>query len=154
MPDHERPLNQRGRRAAKAMARYMHQADLRPDAILCSTSVRTRQTTDALLKKWPHLTVDYQDSYYLAAPETILVALSHCDPAKRVLYVGHNPAMEQLVSVLLDPGADHNDQARADVSLKYPTGALARLSLDIKDWAHLAANSGTLIAFQKPRDLP
>ncbi len=153
LPDHERPLNQRGRRAAKAIAKHMHAGGLRPDHVLCSTAVRTRQTVAALLKKWPDLRVEYKDSLYLAAPETVLVALSHCDPAKRVLCVGHNPSMEQLVSLLLDPGATHNDKAWADVSVKYPTGALTQLRLDIRNWTKLMPNSGTLVDYTKPRDL-
>ena len=153
VPDHERPLNPRGQRAAKAIAKHMAESDLRPDTVLCSTAVRTRQTVDALLKRWPDLPVTHDDALYLAVPEAIISVVSACDPAKRVLVVGHIPGMEQLVKALIDPTARHNDRARADVSTKYPTAGLARLAIDIDSWKHLKPNSGRLIEFTKPRDL-
>ena len=44
LDDHDRPLNGRGERAAKAMADHIAREGPRPDLILCSTAMRTRQT--------------------------------------------------------------------------------------------------------------
>ena len=44
MKDFERPLAHRGLKAAPKMGRAMRERKLRPDLILCSPSVRTRQT--------------------------------------------------------------------------------------------------------------
>src|ERR1700709_2272329 len=48
LPDHERPLNPRGRRAAVAMREAMEGLGLAPDLVLVSTAARTRQTLEAL----------------------------------------------------------------------------------------------------------
>ena len=44
LPDHDRPLNKRGRRAASALGHWMREAGLRPDQILCSSATRTQET--------------------------------------------------------------------------------------------------------------
>ena len=49
LADAERPLTDRGRRDAAAVGRWLAARDLRPDLVLCSTSLRTRQTWAAAL---------------------------------------------------------------------------------------------------------
>ena len=44
LDDRERPLNARGSSAAPLMAGFMHDHRIRPEFVLCSTAVRTRQT--------------------------------------------------------------------------------------------------------------
>ena len=44
LEDHQRPLNKRGLAAAKRMGLYLAEAGLRPDRVLCSTALRTRET--------------------------------------------------------------------------------------------------------------
>src|SRR6266849_3623881 len=50
LDDHERPLNRRGEQAAKAMADHIARREPRPELILCSTAMRTRQTLAPLVK--------------------------------------------------------------------------------------------------------
>src|ERR671921_212111 len=42
--DHERPLSGRGRRDAVAIGQELAKRGIRPDLVLCSTAVRTRET--------------------------------------------------------------------------------------------------------------
>lgn len=44
--DRDRPLEQRGRHAAQAVARWIEEQRISPDLVLCSPSLRTRQTLD------------------------------------------------------------------------------------------------------------
>ncbi|MFC7538294.1 SixA phosphatase family protein [Siccirubricoccus deserti] len=48
LPDHARPLNARGRRAAAAIAQAMQELRLSPDIVLVSSARRTLQTLEAL----------------------------------------------------------------------------------------------------------
>jgi phosphohistidine phosphatase len=48
LADIDRPLAPRGERASKRIAKYMRRRKIRPDLVLCSTSVRTRQTLEAI----------------------------------------------------------------------------------------------------------
>ena len=44
LTDFERPLNRRGRAAARAIGDYLVRNDLLPDLVLCSAAQRTRET--------------------------------------------------------------------------------------------------------------
>ncbi len=46
LPDHDRPLAGRGRRAAKAIAGHLREHGIEPELVLCSTARRARQTLD------------------------------------------------------------------------------------------------------------
>ncbi len=43
-PDHERPLNARGRREAPKLGKHLAALGLRPDLVVCSDAARARQT--------------------------------------------------------------------------------------------------------------
>jgi len=50
MPDHERPLADRGTREARAAGRWVAERGLMPELVLASDSLRTRQTTELVLQ--------------------------------------------------------------------------------------------------------
>jgi phosphohistidine phosphatase len=107
LSDHERPLNARGRRDAPEMARWMVENSGIPDLVLASTARRVSETLERMVKQWKtEPPVLRSDSLYLATPQTILehIRCEAVDPdgkrPKRLLVVGHNPGMEQLVSSL------------------------------------------------------
>ena len=109
MDDHERPLNDRGRRTAPMMAAWIAEHGLIPDAVLCSTAVRTQQTLALLTEAWnargeSQYTRQDCSELYLASPNAMLSCLGQrCDtnplPSK-VLILGHNPGSELLASML------------------------------------------------------
>jgi phosphohistidine phosphatase len=65
------------------------------------------------------------------------------------MIVGHNPGMHELVLALTE--GPH--ELRDEVAHKYPTGALAEISFDVDEWPDVAAGSGRIRSFVKPRDL-
>ena len=44
LDDQDRPLNKRGRQAAKIMAMYLRRSKIKPDLVICSTAARAKQT--------------------------------------------------------------------------------------------------------------
>ena len=73
-------------------------------------------------------------------------APSHAD---RLMIVGHNPGMHELVIVL----AAGPRELRDEVAHKFPTAALAEVSFDVDAWADVEPGTGVLRSFVKPRDL-
>jgi len=120
LPDHDRSLNARGRRDAPEMARWLADHDALPSVILASTAKRVEETLERLIKHWrTEPLVIRSGSLYLASPNTILEHI-RCEAIdtdgerpKRLLVVGHNPGMEQLVSSL------------ASLDIAMPTAAIA-----------------------------
>ena len=48
LDDHDRPLNKRGRAASPVIGEWLTRKQHVPDAILCSTAVRARETLERL----------------------------------------------------------------------------------------------------------
>lgn len=153
LSDHERPLNRRGERAAKAVADHLAQHGPRPDLILCSTATRARQTLAPLIKRLgsPAPPLSLEDTLYLASEDSLLARLQAlADDVATVLLVGHNDGIWQLAETLAGRGAPARLAALRE---KYPTGTLAMLHAPVGPWRNLAAGSGELFAFIRPRDL-
>jgi phosphohistidine phosphatase len=157
LPDFKRPLAPRGRRAARALARYFQEATLRPDRILCSPATRTRQTLaalaesrDAPLQGTP---VEEDERIYEARSQDLLRRVREVPGAVRsLLVVGHNPGMADLALLLLGSGPHHPSLAR--LREKVPTGALITLEIPEGDWTGLGPGSCRLASFLRPVDLP
>src|SRR5260370_33468935 len=102
--DRERPLEQRGRRAAQAVAAWAAEHRLAPALVLCSPALRTRQTLDIIAPAFarpPQLLIE--DALYLATARQ-LVAQLRPGPASAasVIIVGHNPGLQELATPLTD----------------------------------------------------
>ncbi|GGB37244.1 phosphoglycerate mutase [Roseibium aquae] len=152
LADKDRPLNERGRQAAPVMAAYLREQNLNPDRILCSTSLRTRETLAPLLL---HLTREVEihllDALYDDHGLDYLPILRrHAAPADVVMIIGHNPAMDATAYSLVQT---REGPVWQDMSAKFPTGAIAVLDFAIADWRDLTVESGQLVSFAKPRDL-
>ncbi|HST36098.1 MAG TPA: histidine phosphatase family protein [Allosphingosinicella sp.] len=148
--DFERPLNARGRKAARAMGREMRRLGLGFDLILASPAVRVVETLNELAQGYGAAAPTVQDErIYLAAPDTLLALLrAVSDETERLLLAGHNPGLALLALGLGRPGGLHDL-----IAAKYPTGALTELHLGIGRWADLALGEGELVRFVRPRDL-
>ena len=153
LSDHERPLNRRGERAAKAIADHIAQHGPRPDLILCSTATRTRQTLAPLIQRLgpPAPPISLEKGLYLASEDDLLARLRAVpEDARTVLLIAHNDGIGQLAAVLAGRG---RADALAAVGEKYPTGTLAVLRVPAGPWPDLAPGAAELIAFVRPRDL-
>ena len=143
-PDIQRPLNERGRAAAKLMGKKMRHEDVSVDILLASTATRVRETLDLLLPAW-HWDgpIVWEKQLYLASRETLIAQLSAlADQWQSVLVVGHNPGLSELVGYLTDQATD------------MPTAALAILSSDQGDWpTALRHRPWRQVAFWKPKEL-
>lgn len=150
--DSDRPLSQRGRKAAPAMGRYMRQEGLLPALVLASSARRTEETWDllstALKTVIPH---ESSDKLYLASPNRLMKTVrSLPDKWPSVLIVGHNPGIQAFA---LELASTENATARNRMTQKYPTGGLAVLDFAVDRWAEISAGKGTLERFVIPRDL-
>jgi phosphohistidine phosphatase len=150
LPDHERPLAPRGKKAAKAMAGHLRRERVRPALVLCSPAVRTRETFARITKAiGEDVPVEFDEALYGASSGELLERLRAVPAAVHsVFLIGHNPAMQELALGLAGRGAE-----RARLEEKFPTGALATLELDVESWAEVDPGGGELVAFVVPREL-
>ena len=143
--DHERPLNPRGQRAAPRMGTLLREEQLVPDQIISSTASRARQTVDALVSTSGFRgTIEWEDTLYLAAPAAYRKVLQQFGKEhQRVMVVGHNPGLEDLILEL----TGRNETM--------PTAALAHITLPIDHWQELDfLQNAELAGYWRPRNLP
>lgn len=151
MPDHERPLAKRGRRDAPEVGRWLGKSGYLPDAVICSTARRARETwalaSPGLLAAAPGAApeVRYEERIYEASVLGLLMLVREFDPAWRtVLVVGHNPGLAELTLGLVDPPAGQ--------PAAFPTAFVAVLGLP-GSWAEAAPGEASLLAFTIPAQL-
>ncbi len=151
LPDFERPLAPRGRRAARAMADYMARESLRPDLVLCSSARRARETMEHLQAAWDfEVPVLMEREIYDFEARELERRLTRLDPdLDAVMVIGHNPTLQDLVLRLAGMGPA---EVLSGVHAKFPTAALAVLTFEAPG-NRFEAGTGNLSRFVRPRDL-
>lgn len=134
VPDHDRPLNARGRRNAAAIADRLRSFLKTDSRVIAAVSTATRtQETWAIVNQ--ELEVDHWNdrSLYLAEPSTLLEVASVMD-ADIGIIVGHNPGLEEFAR--LGAGSDETVDVVTGHRLadKFPTGAFAVLETQANAW--------------------
>ena len=153
LDDHDRPLNRRGERSAKAMADHFARLGLRPDLILCSTALRTRQTLAPIVAAMapPAPLITLSRDLYLASEDVLLAQLRAVnDEVATVLLIGHNDGIWHFAAALANEGPPDE---LASLRAKYPTGALATFSVPPGPWGKLDFGDARLTSLVRPRDL-
>ena len=155
--DHDRPLAARGRREAALAGAWIAEHVPPLDAVLCSTSLRTRQTLERTGLDAP---TRFLPEIYEAHPAVLREVVAGVDPAVRcVLLVGHGPGVPGLALSLAGAGSDRD--AVDALAAHFPTSAIAVLTVtgpwsslsDQTDLADPRARDTTaLTAFHIPRD--
>jgi phosphohistidine phosphatase len=148
--DPDRPLSDQGRADAAAAGAWLAERGLRPDLVLCSPALRTRQTWHGVAlglvgepasaeagSDAPAPEVRYESALYGASMPTLLASVRAVPPqVTTVLLIGHNPGLSAL-SAALDPDrAETEGLSTAGIAVHTFTGA----------WTDLAAGGAPLTA--------
>ncbi len=154
LDDFDRPLSKRGTTDAPRMGAYIARHLPKPNWIVCSTAVRTRQTL-ALIQKQIGIADDviqFEPDIYEAPPARILSCIrALSDQVETVLIIGHNPGLQAIAMQLTGSG---EPELTEKMTMKFPTAAVAALSFDVKHWCDIAPHSGCLDTFMVPKRLP
>jgi phosphohistidine phosphatase len=144
LTDHDRPLNKRGKRDAPRMGRLLKKEHLVPDAIISSTAMRARDTAEAVAKASGYTgDITFNRSLYAAGPQAYIDALHDLsDDYVRVLTIGHNPGLEELVEMLT-----------GEIHLM-PTCSMVHVKLSVDKWSDIDNKiKGQVAEIWRPRDL-
>lgn len=148
LADHERPLAPRGRRDAKRIAEHLRTLGRRPELVLCSSAVRTRETLELLRPAVGNAELEVEDGLYAASFDGLLARVREVpETVSSVMLIGHNPGLHELGMALSAAG----DELERLVE-KFPTAALATLAIE-KTWSQLGPTDATLAAYVVPKQL-
>jgi phosphohistidine phosphatase len=146
LADKERPLAPRGRRDAKLLAEHLRRERIAPELVLCSPAVRTRQTLELVR---PPGRIAFLDALYGASCDELLERLrSLPDTVASVMLIGHNPGLQELALELASGGS-----GLEQLEAKFPTAALATLSIVSGRWSSLASGDAILTGYVVPKQL-
>lgn len=152
LPDYDRPLEPRGRKAAPRMGRFMEREGLIPHRVLCSGALRARQTWELVASELGQdIPTEIRPDIYHSTPGSLLNLIQE-SPAddSSVLLVGHNPTLGELAVNLAGAGAEG---ALRDLRDKFPTAALAVLDFQAERWEEVLPGRAYLRAFVRPKTL-
>jgi phosphohistidine phosphatase len=142
--DHERPLAQRGIKAARRVGRFLTEAGMAPDLILSSTATRALTTAELAAKagEWS-CEVRTTSDLYASDPERVLEVVGEVeDGVEKLLIAGHEPTWSTLVTWLIGGGR-----------VRMPTAAVACLDIPHGGWVDLVPGTCELRWFITPKML-
>ena len=144
LSDHDRPLNNRGKRDAPRIGKKLLKEGLSPQLIISSPAVRAYSTAEKVAKACAYdgeIIVD--SSLYASGYQKYLDALKNQnDKYDMIMLVGHNPYSEQLLETLTGK------------MITMPTCSVACVRLSIRKWNDVNAKTkGELINIWRPKEL-
>lgn len=149
--DFDRPLNDRGRKAAPTAGKALHDLGFHPDLVACSASRRTRATLDLVLPqlKGPAPATEFNEALYHASIEGLLSYLHAIkDGPRNVLLVGHNPGLHGLALTLYGSGTH---ETLVLLRNHFPTAAFACFTFAGTSWKDIGTGNGHMTAFVTPK---
>ena len=143
-PDHDRPLNERGKAAAADLGQWLASRDYIPGEVLCSDALRTRKTFSGIAPALPGTPVlELKPALYHAGPDVMMAVLRHAK-AEVVMMIGHNPGIGDFAARLVAHAPVNADFAR------YPTCATLVVDFGIASWADCKPGQGSVLDFFVP----
>lgn len=148
--DFDRPLNKRGEKTARFMGKWLRENYQVPDAIISSPALRAKQTVEKVCAAFGINTseVIWDERIYAASlDELVSVLKEHVFQHGRVLMVGHNPGIEELLVYLIKETPDRDTKGKLMTTatiavLKFTSGNTEKL-----------AHSAELVTMERPRTL-
>ena len=142
LDDHDRPLNDRGRRSALALGDWLASRGYEPEEVLCSTAARTQETWNviaaAAIEVRPQ--VRFEQSLYQAGPDKMLAVLRTATQPT-VMMLGHNPGISEFAARL---------PARVPMDpefRRYATAATLVVDFQVDCWEQVQPGQGSVMDF-------
>ncbi len=144
--DKERPLKKRGMSAARRIGDGLKRLGWIPDIILLSPAKRAQQTCKLLALDTP---VKIDNRIYSAQLDDLFAVLGETpEDIKKVMLLGHNPALESLL-LHLTPHAERQKNGKL-----LTTANVARIGITGK-WADMKTHQarGKLLGLIRPKEI-
>ena len=142
--DHERYLNERGRRSANSIGKWLQRSGYIPDEAFVSTALRTRATYEHLELKTG--AVAQIAELYHASAHVYLKCLQRAKK-QTVLLLGHNPGISEFASAITASQPKHSRFNN------FPTCATWIADFPVTNWKDVRAGMAVSVNFAIPREI-
>ncbi len=139
LDDRDRPLTDKGKNDATKMGKRLAESEVALDMIVSSPAQRALATAQAIARKldFKRRNIMEDERIYSGQVDDLLQLIREVGgDHKRVMLVGHNPLLSELVRRLSGEDID------------MPTCAVAVLKFDTKSWAKVARNKLEKVAIK------
>jgi phosphohistidine phosphatase len=142
--DFERPLNDRGKKDAPAMAKRLMEKNVPVDAFVSSPAKRAKKTAEFFCETYgrPTNAIQYKSMLYHATPEVFYEVVGQLDDSfNSVALFSHNPGITEFVNMLIDePGIDN-----------MPTCGVFAIKAQLKKWSDFKKAKKEFLFFDYPK---
>ena len=145
LSDFERPLNDRGKKDAPAMAERLYERGIKIDAFITSPARRARKTAEQFAKKYKKEKDDLvlRTELYMASDEAFNSVVEKLnDDLDCVAIFSHNPGITDFANGLTDARTDN-----------IPTCGIFAVSIEAKKWNKFKEAKKKFLFFDYPKAL-
>jgi len=144
LSDHDRPLDNRGRKDAPLMGRELVSREVTIDLLMSSTAVRALTTASLIARELEYETdkIALEEEIYKADKQELLEIINGIpNQFNNVMLIGHNYTITELAN-LLSP----------DLISEIPTAGVVALSFECTTWGEITKENATLLFFDYPKN--
>lgn len=144
LEDIQRPLNERGKKAAYRMGCFLKRTNNVPDLIMCSPAMRAEMTLQGVIDGLGQsIASENMDELYPGYVREIMTQIKQVKAVyENVMLIGHNPFMENMVAFLLKNKSN---------MIVMPTAAMVLFETEAESWAEWDESSVSLKGFVTPK---
>ena len=148
--DHEKQLNDNGRKCARLLKNWFEKNNIVLDYILTSSANRTLTTANIIFSNYENKIYKKKELYLCDYKEIIKELKILDNNLNSVIIVGHEPSISESLKFLIS-------YCRPDLEYVtksfYPTGGLSVINFNITNWNKIEEKTGILDAFITPHYL-
>ncbi|MFI5204535.1 MAG: SixA phosphatase family protein [Flavobacteriales bacterium] len=145
LSDFDRPLNNRGKRDAPQMGKWLKKQNEIPDLIISSPAKRAKKTIEKIAEEieYDEKNIHWEKNLYETNVKTWLTVVCAIDNKHtNVFLVGHNDTLTQFVNYVADAGI-----------VNVPTCGVVKIEFNVSGWMEISFGTGNLIWFQSPKNI-
>lgn len=145
LDDHDRPLNNRGKKNAPEMGQRLAKRQVTPDAIISSPAKRAYTTAKKIGAEisFPSANIKKEPLFYHGTTSDMITVLQNVGiDVETLMIFGHNPGLTDLANFL--SGSD---------IYNIPTCGIAEIEFDVSSWAKVGGDTGNLVSFDYPKNI-
>ena len=148
--DHEKQLNENGRKSAILLKNWFEKNDIALDYIITSSAKRTLTTASIIFSNYENKIYQKKELYLCDYKEILKVLKLLDNNFSSVVIVGHEPSISESLKFL-------TSHCRPDLEYVteslYPTGGLSVINFNVTNWNKIDEKTGILDAFITPQYL-
>lgn len=143
--DFDRPLNDRGKRDAPRMGKWLKKNNEIPDLIIASPAKRAKKTAEKIADEieYPIKNIVWEKQLYeTEVPAWLKIVCGIDNVYKNVFLVAHNDTLTRFANYLCDARIEN-----------VPTCGIVKISFPTTSWNEISVHSGDFQWFQFPKNL-